>query len=129
MGDYSPVFTAGKKPRTYTVGATAVVGGQVVELSTAELVIPAAAAGPDAVGVAAHDAAIGALVTVWPLPGVTHEVTASAAVAVGDNLVAASPGKVAPLTLTPGTANYAHIIGVATTVAAGDGVKCQMVGR
>jgi hypothetical protein len=125
MGDYSPVFTAGKKPRTYTVGATAAVGGQLAELTTAETVIPSTGATSDVVGVFAHDAAIGALVTVWPLAGVTHEITASAAVAVGDNLAPAAAGKAAPI----GAGTFGQLVGVATTVAAGDGVKFQMVGR
>ncbi len=128
MADYGPIFAAGKKPRTYTVGATAVVGGQVVELSVAETVIPTAAAGGDVVGVAAHDAAIGAPVTVWPLPGVTHEVTAASAVAVGDNLAAAAAGQVATASQATG-AIFSQIIGVATTAAGAGGVKIQMVGR
>lgn len=125
MGDYSPIFTAGKKPRTYTVGATAAVGGQLAELSTADTVIPSTGASTDIVGVFAHDAAVGALVTVWPLAGVTHEVTASAAVAVGDNLAGAAAGKAAPI----GAGTFGTLVGVATTAAAGDGSKFQMVGR
>lgn len=125
MGDYGPVFPAGKKPRTYTAGAT-ITGGQLLELTTAETVQPSSAAvSVDVVGVAAHDAASGALVTVWPLAGVTHEITASAAVAVGDNLAPAAAGKAAPI----GAGAFGVLIGVATTAAAGDGVKFQMVGR
>ncbi|MEV4197023.1 capsid cement protein [Micromonospora globbae] len=128
MGDYLPIFAAGKKPRTYTAGA-AITGGQVVELSTADTVIPSAGAGGDVVGVAAHDIGSGGLVNVWPLPGVTHEVTASAAVAVGDNLAAAANGQVATIAQTAGTAVFSHVIGVAATAAGAGGVKIQMVGR
>jgi hypothetical protein len=124
MGDYLPVFTAGKKPRGYTAGGT-ITGGQLLELTTAETVQPTSGASVDCIGVAAHDAANGGLVSVWPLAGVTHEVTASAAVAVGDNLAPAAAGKAAPI----GAGTFGQLVGVATTVAAGDGSKFQMVGR
>lgn len=124
MADYGPVFTAGKKPRTYTAGGT-IVGGNLVELTTAEVITASTAASVDCIGVAAHDAASGALVTVWPLSGVTHEIVASAAVAVGDNIAPAATGKGAPI----GAGTFGQLVGVATTVAAGDGVKFQMVGR
>jgi hypothetical protein len=83
-----------------------------------------------AVGVAAHDAASGTEVTVWPLAGVTHEVTASAAIAVGDNVVSAANGQVASAgAIAAGTTNDAAILGVASTAAGAGGVKIQMVGR
>lgn len=125
MGDYSPVFAAGKKPRTYTVGATAATGGLLAALSAADTVIPAGAASTAVVGVFAHDAAIGAQVTVWPLAGVTHELTASAAVVVGDNIAAAAAGQAAPI----GAGTFGQLLGVATTAAGGAGIKFQMVGR
>ncbi len=128
MADYNPIFAGGNKPRTYTAGGT-VTGGQVVELSAADTVIATAGASGKAVGVAAHDAASGADVTVWPLPGVTHEVTASAAVAVGDNLTSAASGQVATMAQTAGTAVFSQVIGVASTAAGAGGVKIQMVGR
>jgi len=125
VADYTPIFGAGLRPRSFTVGATAVVGGQVVALSAADTVIPAGAASTAAVGVAGHDAAIGTPVTVWPLPGVTHEVTASAAVAVGDNLATAANGQVSAI----GAGTFGQLIGVAATAAAGAGIKLQMIGR
>lgn len=75
---------------TMTVGATAVLGGQLVKLSGNRTVIPTAAVTDRPVGVALHDAAIGAQVTVacegvWPLK-------AAGAIAAGDTL---TPGAVA----------------------------------
>lgn len=124
MADYNPIFAGGNKPRTYTAGA-AITGGQVVALSAPDTVSPAGATSKAAVGVAAHDAASGTEVAVWPLPGVTHEVTASAAVAVGDNLATAANGQVAPI----GAGTFDLLIGVASTAAGAGGVKIQMVGR
>lgn len=124
MADYTPIFTGGVRPRGYTAGGT-ITGGQVVELSAANTVIAAGAASVKAVGVASQDAVSGALVTVWPLPGVSHEVVSSAAVAVGDNLACAAAGQVAPI--AAGT--FGQLIGVAVTAAGAGGVKLEMVGR
>lgn len=75
---------------TMTVGATAVLGGQLVKLSGNRLVIPTVAVTDRPVGVALHDAGIGETVTVategvWPLK-------AAGAIAAGDHL---TPGAVA----------------------------------
>jgi hypothetical protein len=128
MAESNPIFAGGNKPRSFTAGGT-IAGGQVVVLSAADTVVASSAASAAVVGVAGDDAVNGEQVTVWPLAGCTHEVTASAAVVVGDNLQSSTAGKVAPIVLTPGTADFARVIGVATTAAAGDGIKCQMVGR
>jgi hypothetical protein len=128
MADYTPPFPGGNKPRTYTAGA-AITGGQVVVVSAADTVIPGSAASAAAVGVAAHDAANGAAVTVWPLAGVTHELIASAAIAVGDNVTTAATGQVATVAQAAGTTMFSQIIGVALTVASAGGQKIQVLGR
>lgn len=81
---------------TCTVGATPVVGGQLVELSASRTVIPAAADSVKVAGVALYDAAVGEKVAVasegmWP-------VVASGALTAGMRLVAAANGtaKAAP---------------------------------
>jgi predicted RecA/RadA family phage recombinase len=85
---------------TFTVGATPVVGGNVVKLSGNRLVIPTTAVTDRPVGVALHDAAVGETVTVategvWPLK-------AAGAVAAGDNLTpGAVSGTVSPDNATP----------------------------
>lgn len=124
MADYTPIFSAGVKPRFFTAGGT-IVGGNVVVLSAANTVTASGVASAATVGVAGHDAANGAQITVWPLPGVTHEVVASAAVAVGDNLATAASGQVAPI----GAGTFGALIGVATTAAGAGGIKIEMVGR
>lgn len=75
---------------TMTVGATAVLGGQLVKLSGNRTVIPTAAVTDRPVGVALHDAAIGAKVTI-ATEGV-FPLKAAGAVAAGDTL---TPGAVA----------------------------------
>jgi hypothetical protein len=124
VADYTPIYTGGSKPREFTAGGT-ITGGQVVVISAANTVVAGSAASNVVAGVAAFDASSGQKVTVWPLPGATHEVTASAAVAVGDMLVASSAGKVAPI----GAGTFGQLIGVAVTAAAGDGIKLEMLGR
>lgn len=125
MPDYTPIYTGGSKPREFTSAGT-ITGGQVVVISAANTVVAGSAASNVVAGVAAFDAtATSGKVTVWPLPGVTHEVTASAAVAVGDMLAASSAGKVAPI----GAGTFGQLIGVAVTAAAGDGSKLEMLGR
>jgi hypothetical protein len=123
VADYTPIFSAGLKPRFFTAGGT-IVGGNVVALSAANTVIASGAASLTAVGVAGHDAANGTQVTVWPLSGVTHEVVASATIAVGDNLATAAAGQVAPI--AAGT--FGQLIGVAVTAGAAS-AKIEMVGR
>lgn len=124
MADYSPIFSGGNKPRTFTAGGT-IVGGQVVELSAADTVIATSGVSIKAVGVAAHDATSGTDVIVWPLAGCTHEVTATAAVAAGAVLTSSTTGGVVGAAAQTGT----ELIGIAATAAGAGGVKIQMVGR
>lgn len=126
MADYTPVFTGGAIPFTSTTSAT-VTGGQVLVVSGTGTVAAAGAASGLVVGVAAHDAASGAQVTVWPLPGVIHETTTPTGVTAGNALTSAAAGTVDPGTL--GTiAAAGTLIGVALTTATA-GNKCQWAYR
>ena len=91
MSDYLPLYRPGD---TLTFGVTAdVVGGAQVDLSGDWAVKPAAADSTTVVGIAGHDAGIGDKVTV-EVGAAVHELTASAAVTVGDHLAPAGGGKV-----------------------------------
>lgn len=121
MADYVAVFEPGQD-LTMTVGATAVVGGNLVKVSAANTVIPTTAAGVDWLGVATQDAAIGAKVGVTS--GGVQELVASAAIAAGATVMAAAAGKVAT---GPGTVG--QTVGLALTAAAADNdkIRVQMV--
>lgn len=126
MADYSPVHAPGITPFTKTASAT-ITGGQLVETTTTGNVGPAGALSLKCIGVAAHDAASGAKVAVWPLPAVEHEVSHTAGGTVGDCIVPAASG--AAGTAAAGTASAAgYDIGVATTTATA-GNKIRFVGR
>lgn len=113
MADYLPKYEPGIGI-PFTVGATAVVGGRLVEVSTANAIIPAGADSAKVAGVAAQDAETGERVTVFPRSGGVHRLTASAAIAVGARVISAAAGKVA--TIGAGT----NPIGIALTAAAAD---------
>lgn len=123
MGDYSPVMTNGTAPWTLQASAT-VTGGRLVEVTGTGTVGPAGAASVKVLGVAATDAATGAKVQVWPLAGLTHRVTASGAIAAGDNLAAGAAGVVVPI----GAGTFGQLVGVADRAAA-DTALCRFVGR
>ncbi len=113
MVDYLPKFESGK-PFTALTSA-AVTGGRVLIVSGAGTV---SHAGADAVaatliGVAAFDAASGERVTVYPLKGAVHKLTAGAAIAAGATIGTLAAGKVDDA----GTNRFA----VALTAAAADG--------
>ena len=93
MGDYTPVF-AGALPITFTASA-AVTGGQPVEITGDMTVGPAEAGSQKYVGIAGHDAAVGAVVTVHTPRGSIEEVATSVAVVAGDHVKAAANGQVA----------------------------------
>jgi len=125
MADYAPIFSGNQLPFTSTASAT-ITGGELVEVSGSGTVAPAAADSAAAVGVAAHDAASGARVTVHPLVGVIHElvagtggITAGAAVKVG-----ATSNAVLPL----GAGTFDQRVGIALTTAAA-AAKVQVLGR
>lgn len=127
MADYTPIFTGGAIPFTSQASATT-TGGQLVEVTGNNTVGPAAAAATDVVGVAAHDAASGAKLLVWPLKNVTHEVISAGVVAAGDQLAAGAAGTVATAAITPGTTNYVTVFGVALAGAA-SGALTRFLGR
>lgn len=81
MVDYMPVSDNGTLPFTLTVGATAVVGGNLLDINADDTVIPALGA-LHPIGVAAFDASTGARVTVFPVSGVLHETALFSGVAV-----------------------------------------------
>ena len=107
MADYTPPFPNGITTSTHTTSAT-VTGGQILEVTATGTVGPATAATVKPMGVAAHDAASGARVTVWPLTSVIHEIT----------VVAAATVTAADAVMT-GTAGTVNTVAVATAAAAG----------
>jgi hypothetical protein len=111
MADYLPKIDAGK-PFTLTASA-AVTGGRVVVVSGAGTVANAGADATSPVGVAAFDAELGEKVTVYPLKGAIHKLTAGAAIAAGARIATLAGGKVDDT----GTNTFA----VALTAATADG--------
>jgi Uncharacterized conserved protein (DUF2190) len=109
MADYAPVYGR-PKTMTFTAGAN-ITGGQLVVISAADTVSPAAANGAP-IGVAAHDATTGLPVTVMMGSGVVHETTAAVAFpAAGVPVYAGATGGVTP------TAGTGPIIGTAIRTA------------
>jgi hypothetical protein len=124
MADYTPVFTGGKVPFTSQTSA-AVTGGQLVIPTGNSTCGPAGAAAVNVLGVAAHDAALGAKVTVWPLPGVTHEIVSTGTIAAGDRLVSGAAGVAAAGGATPAQDS---VVGTAEVAATG-GALVRFIGR
>lgn len=127
MADYTPVYSGGVMPETFTTSA-AVTGGRVVEVSGNGTVAQAGAGSLVAVGVAAHDAASGARVTVWPLDNCVHELEASGAITAAAGIVTAANGQVATAAVATAAA-AGTLIGIAQTTAAGSPLKVRFVGR
>jgi hypothetical protein len=128
MADYVPIFKPGVDI-TQTVGATAVVAGNLVMLSAANTVIPTTGATVAWLGVATTDGAIGAKVGV--ASGGVQELVASAAINVGDEVISAAAGKVAALaavtTPTPAdVTNTRAVVGIALTAAAANNDKIRV---
>lgn len=123
MADYGVVFPTGAAPITLQASAT-VTGGRLVETTGNSTVGPAGAASTKVIGVAAFDAASGAKVDVWPLPGIVHEVTASGAISAGDGIIAGAAGVVS----TVGAGTFQQLVGVALAAAA-DTAICRFIGR
>ena len=95
MGQYLPLFRPGQTV-TFAV-TTAVVGGQPVEVGTADRsVAPAAAGSTKYVGIPGHDAAVGDEVTI-EVGKPIHLLIASGAIARGARLETAGAGKVRTL--------------------------------
>lgn len=128
MADYTPVFAGGALPFTLTTSAT-VTGGQVLEVTATGTVGPATAATVKPVGVAAHDAASGARVTIWPLANVIHElaVVAAATITAADGVITGTAGTINTVVVATGAA-AGTLIGTALTTQAAPG-KCRFIGR
>jgi hypothetical protein len=126
MADYTPVFTGGAVPMTLTAGG-AITGGTFVSLSAANTVTVSGAASTTVVGVAAHDAASGVKVTVWPLRNVTHEIVSTGTIAAGDGIVTGAAGVAATAAIATAAA-AGTLIGVAETAATG-GALVRLIGR
>jgi hypothetical protein len=124
VADYTPVYQPGT---TFTATTSAAVtGGQMLAVSGNGTVAPAAADSPDAIGVAAHDAASGGRVTVHALAGVHHEfVAGTGGITAGDHVkVGAAANEVLPI----GAGTYDLRVGVALTTAAA-AAKVRVLGR
>lgn len=117
MADYTPVFTGGAYPYTMQASGT-VTGGAFVSTSGAGTVALSSAAAATVIGVAAHDAATGAKVTVWPLDGVTHEMVSTGTIAVGDGIQTGASG-VAATAVVATAAAAGTLVGIATVAATG----------
>ena len=130
MADYQPIVTGGAKPWTATTSG-AVTGGRVLMVSGSGTVSHAAADSKVAVGVAAHDAASGAKVGVWPLEGCIHELEATGAIVAAGGVNCDAAGQVkASGTDIPTQAAAGALIGTALTTAAGSPtLKLRVQGR
>lgn len=118
MADYVPRFLPGQVV-SLTVGATAVVGGNVVMLSGDNLVVPATNGVTTSIGVAGADGAIGALIPVYTAPGTVHRLTANGAIAAGAIVI---PGVVAGSVKTIGAGTFDQKVGKALAAIADLGV-------
>lgn len=128
MADYTPVYSGGAVPFTSQASAT-ITGGQVLAASGASTVAPAGAAVTTVVGVAAHDAASGAKVTVWPLVNVVHEIVTATNVTAAGGIQTAAAGTVDPATTSIAAASAAGtLIGIALTTATAP-AKVRFIGR
>lgn len=130
MADYSPVNACGVQPFTATTSAI-VVGGTLLAVSGSSTVATAGALSAIVVGVAAHDAASGASVTVWPIDGVIHEVVAANNITQGQGIQSAASGQADPATTSLATqAAAGTLIGVAlASVTAGSSAVVRFLGR
>lgn len=127
MGDYSPVNIADATPFTKTAGA-AITGGQLVSASGDEQVSPSTT-GDHSIGVAAHDAVSGQRVTVWPLPGIIHEIMPQGVVAIsaGNPVIAGTTGFVNTGSLAT-VAAAGTLLGTCTRSGTGGTSKARFIG-
>lgn len=133
MSDYTPVNTD-MAAITLTVGATAVVGGQLVDTGATDGTVIPALGVKRPIGVAAFDAATGQRVTVYCLPGMVHEVLVKS----GSTLVVGSPVMPGTTAGTIDTGTLATLAAAGTLIGvcikgsggAGDGttVKARFIG-
>lgn len=126
MADYVPVFPLGSPPFTSQASGS-ISGGDCVAVSGSGTVAGAGAGALTVIGVAAHDAASGAKVTVHPLKSVHETLAGAGGVTAGNPLkVGASPGKM--VLWVTGTDSAAAFVGVALTTAAAD-AALRWIGR
>ena len=119
MADYLPLYLPGQELTSTT--SAAVTGGELLVVTGPGTVARSAAANAAWLGVAAHDAANGARVTVHT--GGVQRLTATGGINAGDIVVAAANGTVAT-NAAPGAGQQ---VGVAlTTVANGAVVEVKM---
>lgn len=124
MADYMPVYTPGATISSTT--SAAVTGGDILAVSGSNTVAKTATlADAKYVGVAAHDAASGARITLFGR-GPVHESIADGAVTAGDLLTSTNTANRQVKTLAAAGAAYVQaeanatraVIGVALTTAA-----------
>jgi hypothetical protein len=128
VADYTPVYTAGQTPFTKTTSG-AVTGGTLAAVSGVGTVATAGAASTIVCGVFAQDAASGAVVAIWPIDGVEHEIVCANGITQGGGVQAAASGQVDPATTSIAAASAAGtLIGTATTTATSTN-KVRFVGR
>jgi hypothetical protein len=132
MSDYSPVYSGGTLPFTMTASGAVTGGTPVVAVAASPGVVAAAGATSAlCIGVAAHDAASGARVSVWPLANVIHEVAVVAAgtVTAGDGVVTGASATVqtAPTSIATQAA-AGTLIGIALNTATAP-AKVRFIGR
>jgi hypothetical protein len=128
MADYTPVYTGGVVPFSASTSG-AVTGGTLVAVSGSGTVATAGALSALVVGVAAHDAASGARVSIWPIDNCIHEIVTATNVTQGNGIQAAASGQVDPATTSLATqAAAGTLIGVALTTATAP-AKVRFMGR
>jgi hypothetical protein len=128
MADYSPVYTGGVIPFTATTSG-AVTGGNVLVWSGSNTVANAGADSLIVAGVAAHDAASGAKVTIWPIDGCIHELLATGAITAGAGIVTDAAAGTVKTAVIATAAAAGSLIGTAVTTAAGSPLKLRVQGR
>lgn len=125
MSDYTPVFPLGAGAWTSQASAST-TGGQLVAVSGAGTVAPAGLTALTVVGVAAHDAASGAPLTVHPLKEVHETNAGTGGITAGNPLKSDASGLVTLWVNATDTA--ASFLGVAlNTATAGNPV--MWIGR
>lgn len=116
MADYAPVNGADLGEAVSYTASAPITGGQLLAFTGADTVAPTAGATLAIAGVAGHDAASGAPVTVHMGGGIVHETqTTAAAVAAGALIAAAAGG------LVTGGAAAGSELGVAVRAVGGAG--------
>ena len=128
MSDYTPVYENGSLPFTMTASA-AVVGGQIVVHTGVGTVGPSAGASGVCIGVAAHDAATNARVSLWPIPGLVHETTTPVGgVTTGDSLTSGTVGGIIGGNTLATVAAAGTLLGTAVSTAT-VGLKARWLGK